>query len=303
VKFAAIDIGSNAIRLLLARVIEEADEPLFKKEVLVRMPLRLGADTFGSGRISAEKSARLVEAMIGFRHLIRAYPALDFAAYATSAMREARNAADVVERVRQASGISIEIIEGAREAEVVYANHVEHRLDPGKNYLYIDVGGGSTEVTLIARGRMVGSASFPVGTVRALQGRLPQHSVDALKRWVQDYRGKYGSITAIGSGGNINTIYKLARIKRGKPLDVELLRAMRKVLKAHSLEERIVTLGLRPDRADVIVFACDIYVSVMKWGRIRKILVPQMGLSDGIVHLLYDRYRRRRARPRRTRRG
>jgi exopolyphosphatase/guanosine-5'-triphosphate,3'-diphosphate pyrophosphatase len=298
VKFAAIDIGSNAVRLLLARVIEEGDQPLFKKEVLVRMPLRLGDDAFRGGRISADKADRLVEAMIGFRHLIRAYPAIDFAAYATSAMREAKNSADVVARVRESSGISIEIIEGAREAEVIYANHVEHRLDPDRNYLYVDVGGGSTEVTLIARGRMVGSESFPVGAVRALQGRLPRRSVDALKQWIQEHRDRHGAMTAIGSGGNINTIFKLARVKQGRPLDIETVRAMRKMLRSYSLEERIVTLGLRPDRADVIVFACDIYLSAMKWGRIRKILVPQVGLSDGIVHLLYERHRRRRARAR-----
>ncbi|HEU4928482.1 MAG TPA: exopolyphosphatase, partial [Candidatus Krumholzibacteria bacterium] len=154
-KFAAIDIGSNAVRLLLARVIEESDEPLFKKEVLVRMPLRLGDDAFRTGRISEEKAQRLVETMIGFRHLIAAYPALDFAAYATSAMREAKNAKDVVASVRKASDIGIEVIDGPREAEVIYANHIEHRLDPNKNYLYVDVGGGSTEVTMIARGKRV----------------------------------------------------------------------------------------------------------------------------------------------------
>jgi exopolyphosphatase/guanosine-5'-triphosphate,3'-diphosphate pyrophosphatase len=295
VKFAAIDIGSNAVRLLLARVIEEGEAPLFKKEVLVRMPLRLGDDAFRAGRISADKSARLVETMVGFRHLIRAYPALDFAAYATSAMREAKNAPELVSRVRKSSGIAIQVIEGAREAEVIYANHVEHRLDPDRNYLYLDVGGGSTEVTLLARGRMVGSASFPVGTVRALQGRLSKRAVGSLRRWIEEHRAEYGPMTAIGSGGNINTIHKLSRIKQGKPITTDELRAMRKLLRSLSLEERIVTLGLRPDRADVIVFACDIYVSALKWGRIRKILVPQVGLSDGIVHLLYDRYRRRRA--------
>jgi len=146
------------------------------------------------------------------------------------------------------------------------------------------------------KGRMVGNASFPVGVVRALQGRLPQRSVDALKEWIQKHREQYGAMTAIGSGGNINTIFKLAREKQGKPLSIDEVRAMRNMLRSYSLEERIVTLGLRPDRADVIVFACDIYLSAMKWGGIRKMLVPQVGLSDGIVHLLYERHRRRRAR-------
>jgi len=296
VKFAAIDIGSNAVRLLLARVIEEGESPLFKKEVLVRMPLRLGDDAFRSGRISPDMSARLVEAMIGFRHLIRAYPAIDFAAYATSAMREARNGGDLVRKVRKASGIDIEIIEGAREAEVIYANHIEHRLDPRRSYLYIDVGGGSTEVSLIAGGKLVGNGSFPVGTVRALQGRLSKRAVAALKTWIREHRAEYGPMTAIGSGGNINTLFKLTRVKQGRPLGIDDVRALRNLLRSLSLEERIVTLGLRPDRADVIVFASDMYLSAMKWGRIRRIIVPQVGLSDGIVHLLYDRYRRRRAR-------
>jgi exopolyphosphatase/guanosine-5'-triphosphate,3'-diphosphate pyrophosphatase len=294
VKFAAIDIGSNAVRLLLARVIEEGDEPLFKKEVLVRMPLRLGDDAFRSGAISEEMSARLVETMVGFKHLITAYPAMDFAAYATSAMREARNGRDVVARVRKAAGITIEIIGGSREADVIHANHVEHRLDPKKNYLYVDVGGGSTEVSLIARGKRVADGSFSVGTVRMLRGRPYARAMDSLKKWVKEHRAECGPITAIGSGGNINTIFKLARLKQGRPLSYKTVRDIHKLVSSHSLEERVVTLGLRPDRADVIVYAAEIYLSVMKWGRIDTIFVPQVGLADGIVHLLYERHRRRR---------
>ena len=294
-KFAAIDIGSNAVRLLLARVIEEGDEPLFKKEVLVRMPLRLGEDAFRTGRISPEKAGRLVEIMTGFRHLMRAYPTLDFAAFATSAMREAKNADAVIERVRKATGISIEVIDGTREAEVIYANHIEHRLDRNRNYMYIDVGGGSTEVTLIAGGRMIGGESFPVGAVRALQGKVNPKAIASLRQWIEAHRKEYGSMTAIGSGGNINTIYKLARVKQGRPIDIDTMHAIRNLLRSYSLEERIVTLNLRPDRADVVVFACDLYLSAMKWGRIRKMVVPEVGLADGIVHLLYNRHRRARA--------
>jgi exopolyphosphatase/guanosine-5'-triphosphate,3'-diphosphate pyrophosphatase len=295
VKFAAIDIGSNAVRLLLARVIEEGDEPLLKKEVLVRMPLRLGDDVFREGRISADKAQRLADTMVGFRHLIRAYPAQDFAAYATSAMREASNGESVVERVHKASGIAIDIIDGAREAEVIYANHVEHRLDPRRNYLYIDVGGGSTEVTLIARGRMEGTESFPVGGVRALQGKVDPKVTAQLRLWVEAQCKEHGNMVAIGSGGNINTIYKMARVKQGRPIDIERMRTIRNMLRKYSLEERIVTLNLRPDRADVIVFAADLYLSIMKWGGIRKMVVPEVGLADGIVHLLYNRRRRSRA--------
>ncbi|HEX6791925.1 MAG TPA: exopolyphosphatase, partial [Candidatus Krumholzibacteria bacterium] len=276
-KFAAIDIGSNAVRLLLARVIEESPEPIFKKEVLVRMPLRLGDDAFRDGRISADKAERLVQTMTGFRHLIRAYPALDVAAYATSALREAGNAAALVKRVEKETGIPIEVIDGAREAEVIYENHIEQRLDPARNYLYIDVGGGSTELTFIAKGRMVGSESFPLGGVRALQGKVKPEILASFRLWIENHHKQYGSITAIGSGGNINTIYKMARVKRDRPLDVDRLRAIRNQLRSYSLEERIVTLSLKPDRADVVVFAADLYYSAMKWGQIRKMVVPQVG--------------------------
>jgi len=292
-KFAAIDIGSNAVRLLLARVIEESDEPLFKKEVLVRMPLRLGDDAFREGRIPAEKADRLVQTMRGFQHLIQAYPALDYAAYATSAMREASNGDAVVRRVEKETGISIEVIDGAREAQVIYANHIEQRLDPKRNYLYIDVGGGSTEVTFIAKGRLVGSESFPLGGVRALEGKIDPNVAASLRKWIETFRNEHGATIAIGSGGNINSIYKMARVKQNKPLDVKELRAIRNTLRSYSLEERIVTLNLRPDRADVVVFAADLYLSAMKWGGIRRMVVPQVGLADGIVHLLYNRHRRR----------
>ena len=295
-KFAAIDIGSNAVRLLLARVLEEGDEPLFKKEVLVRMPVRLGDDAFREGRISADKARRLAETMLGFRHLITAYQALDFAAYATSALREARNGPAVVERVRKLSGITIDVIDGSREAEVIYANHIEHRLDPRRNYLYVDVGGGSTEVSLISRGKMISRESFPVGGVRALEGKINPKVMEQLRAWVEARRKEYGNMVAIGSGGNINTIYKISRVKQGKALDIEHIRSIRNTLRKHSLEERIVTLNLRPDRADVVVFAADLYLSVMKWGRIKEMVVPQVGLADGIVHLLYNRHRRSRAR-------
>jgi len=198
-------------------------------------------------------------------------------------------------RRQTAPGIAIDIIDGAREAEVIYANHVEHRLDPRRNYLYIDVGGGSTEVTLIVKGRMVETESFPVGGVRALQGKVDPKVTAELRVWVEAQCKKHGNMVAIGSGGNINTIYKLARIKEGKPIDIERMRAIRAMLRKYSLEERIVTLNLRPDRADVIVFAAELYLSVMKWGGIRKMVVPEVGLADGIVHLLYNRHRRSRA--------
>jgi exopolyphosphatase/guanosine-5'-triphosphate,3'-diphosphate pyrophosphatase len=295
VKFAAIDVGTNAVRLLLARVIEEGEGPYFKKEALVRMPIRLGDDAFTLGRISEGKVEQLVESMRGFKHLMAAYPARAALAYATSAMREAENGEDVRGRVAETTGIEIEIIDGPREAEVIYANHIERRLIPSRNYLYVDVGGGSTELSMIADRAVVASGSFKVGTVRMLRDRVENGAWDKLKAWVKDVRGTYKSIDAIGSGGNINKLFKLARGKEGRPIAYGVLKDLSRWLAKYSYEERIVTLGLRPDRADVIVPASDIYLAIMKWARIKRMHVPQFGLSDGMVHLLYDNYRNRRS--------
>jgi len=295
VKFAAIDIGSNAVRLLLSQVIEGTSAPLFKKEALVRMPIRLGEDAFSARRISDEKTERLIETMVGFRHLITAYPARDFMAVATSAMREAENGAEVVRAVRERSGIALEIIDGAREAAVIYANHIEDRIDPETNYLYVDVGGGSTEATLISRRNVVASASFKVGTVRMLQNAVDPRQWGHLKEWLKVNAGDLRPIVGIGSGGNINTIYKLSRVKRGMPIAYKRLREIYKYLLSFPPGQRVSALGLRPDRADVIVPAAEIYLAVMKWARVKRMYVPQVGLSDGIVHVLYERHRPRPA--------
>jgi exopolyphosphatase/guanosine-5'-triphosphate,3'-diphosphate pyrophosphatase len=290
-RFAAIDIGSNAVRLLLSQVIEGRSAPLFKKEALVRMPIRLGEDAFQSKRISDEKVERLVETMVGFRHLITAYPARDFMAVATSAMREAENGADVVRSVRERAGIELEIIDGAREAAVIYANHIEDRIDPNTNYLYVDVGGGSTELTLISQRAVVASASFKVGTVRMLQNAVDPRQWGLLKEWIKVNGSDLRPIVGIGSGGNVNKMYKLARIKDGMPIAYKRLRELYRSLLSFPLEERISVLGLRPDRADVIIPAAEIYLTVMKWARVKRMFVPQVGLSDGIIHVLYERHR------------
>jgi exopolyphosphatase/guanosine-5'-triphosphate,3'-diphosphate pyrophosphatase len=291
VKFAAIDIGTNAVRLLLTRVIEDGDEPYFKKEAFLRMPLRLGDDAFRVGRITDVKARQLVETVEGFRHLITAYPARDHLAVATSAMREASNGAEVVEAVRKRSGIGVSIIDGKREAEIIYANQIEQSLDPSTDYLYVDVGGGSTEVTIINGQTPVASRSFKIGTVRILQSRVEPERWAEMKSWLKELDAGHGAFVGIGSGGNINKMFKLARIKEGKPLFYKRLRQIHKSLLSYSYEERVTTLGLRPDRADVIIPAGEIYLSVMKWAKIKRMYVPQVGLSDGIVHVLYDRHR------------
>jgi len=291
VKFAAIDIGTNAVRLLLSKVIEDGGPTLFKKEALVRMPLRLGEDVFTHDRITDEKTGRLIDTITGFRHLIEAYPALDYMALATSAMRVAENGREVASTVAERTGIEIEVIDGQREAEVIYANHIEERLAPKGHYFYIDVGGGSTELSFIKKREMVAARSFKIGTVRTLTAGRSDEEWQKMKTWVKENTENSRSIVGIGSGGNINKIFKMARIKEGRPLSYKQLIQMYKLLLSYTLQERINILKLRPDRADVIIPASEIYLSVMKWAKAKRMFVPQFGLSDGIVHVLYDRHR------------
>jgi exopolyphosphatase/guanosine-5'-triphosphate,3'-diphosphate pyrophosphatase len=291
VKFGAIDIGTNAVRLLLTNVIEEGVPPLFKKEVLVRMPLRLGEDVFAGNRISDDKTHRLVETVIGFRHLIEAYPAQDYMALATSAMRVAENGREVAAKVRELTGIEIEIIDGQTEAEVIFANHIEERLAPHTNYFYVDVGGGSTEISIIEEREMVAAQSFKLGTVRALAAGLSEDELQEMKAWLKENTRDRRPIVGIGSGGNINKMFKLARVKDGSPMSYKQMQRLYSSLRSYTLQERINVLKLRPDRADVIIPASEIYLSAMKWAKAKRMFVPQFGLSDGIVHVLYDRHR------------
>ncbi len=291
-KFAAIDIGSNAVRLLFIQVFENGDGAYFKKDALFRVPIRLGEDVFVEQKISAEKAHSLVEAMIAFRHLIEAYQPIDFMACATSAMREAQNGSQVVAEIKKQADIDIEIISGQREADLIYLNHIAENLNPKKSYLYIDVGGGSTEVTLFAKGGIVGSHSFNLGTVRILKNLDTSEEWDKLKTWLKEQSQTYRQIVAIGSGGNINKIFSLSRKKEGKPLSYRKMKNIYELLNSYSYEDRIKFMRLRPDRADVIIPASKIFLSIMKWGNIKKIYVPQIGLADGIVHMLYEKHRR-----------
>jgi exopolyphosphatase/guanosine-5'-triphosphate,3'-diphosphate pyrophosphatase len=290
-KFAAIDIGTNAVRLLLSRVVEDGGRPNFEKESFVRIPIRLGEDTFLKGRISEEKTKCLVETMIGFRHLINAYQAVDFLGYATSAMREAENGEDVAHEIRERTGIDVAIISGKTEAEVIYANHIEERLGPTRNYIYVDVGGGSTEINLISCGKVIASKSVNIGSVRMLEGKVDESQWNDMKMWLKQNTAEVRPLYGIGMGGNINKIFQLARIKEGRPISYKLVRELHEYLSSFTLQERITELGLRPDRADVILLASEIYLSVMKWAKVRKMYVPQIGLADGIIHILYERTR------------
>jgi exopolyphosphatase/guanosine-5'-triphosphate,3'-diphosphate pyrophosphatase len=290
-KFAAIDIGTNALRLLLSRVVVDGGPPVFRKESLIRMPLRLGEDAFTLGKISDEKIEMLTETINGFKHLIRAYRALDYMAMATSAMRVAANGSEAAKVVKERAGVEIDIIDGQREAQVICANQIEERLDPRTNYLYVDVGGGSTEVTIIGDRAVVASESFRIGTVRILQGGITQNQWDDLKEWLKQNATAHRPLTGIGSGGNINKIFKLAHIKEGRMISYRRIKKLYNYLKSFSLEERITHLKLRPDRADVIMPASEIYMSIMKWAKTKRMYVPQFGLPDGMIHLLYEKHR------------
>jgi exopolyphosphatase/guanosine-5'-triphosphate,3'-diphosphate pyrophosphatase len=290
-KFAAIDIGSNAVRLLLASVMEIGAKTVFKKMSLTRMPIRLGGDAFSLNRISDARADELVRTMVGFKHLIDAYQPIDYQAYATSAMRGARNGSALCKRVEKASGIHIDIIDGQLEAQLIFENKSSEHFGGFKNYLYVDVGGGSTEITLFSGDKLALSKSFDIGTIRILQGRVTKSQWNEMRQWLKTHTAKMRSIAVIGSGGNINKIFSLAGCKNGTALTFAKLQKVRSALAARSYEQRIVQIGLRPDRADVIVPAADIYLKVSQWAGIDKIFVPVVGLADGAVHLLYSRYR------------
>ncbi len=289
-KFASIDIGSNAVRLLLCSVIEDGNEVLFKKNELVRIPLRLGEDAFITKKISEDKIVQLVKTMHAFRLLIEVFGALDYRACATSAMREATNGSEIIERVKNEAGISIEIIHGKTEAEIIYSNHIAEHLDLNSSYLYIDVGGGSTELTLFSKGKIEFSQSFNIGTIRLLHDKVSKEHWSDFKETVRNITKNYRPLKAIGSGGNINKLYKTLKKKEGKSLQYDKIKEYSEYLSTFSLDERIVKLGLNPDRADVILPASKIFLSVMKNAGIDEIIVPQIGLSDGIIHLLYEKH-------------
>ncbi|MEP5341114.1 MAG: exopolyphosphatase [Algibacter sp.] len=289
-KYAAIDIGSNAVRLLISNIIEEKGKPVqFKKNSLVRVPIRLGADVFLKNKISKENTQRVLDTMLAFRLLMKSHKVVKYKACATSAMRESANGKEVVERVLKESGISIDIIGGEEEAAIIAATDLNKFIDPNKTYLYVDVGGGSTEFTVIDQGKQVASKSFKIGTVRLLNDMVKQGSWIELQQWIKDKTGHYEKINVLGSGGNINKIFKLSGKSTGKPLTFFYLTSYYNMLQSYSYEERITVLDLNQDRADVIIPAMRIYLSAMKWSHSKHIYVPKIGLADGIIKsIFYD---------------
>ncbi|MBF0136943.1 MAG: exopolyphosphatase [Magnetococcales bacterium] len=289
-KFAAIDIGSNAVRLLISNVFEiDKNTPVFRKADLYRVPVRLGDDAFRLGYISPELADSLLHAMTGFNSIIQAVGADDTMACATSALRSAANGPNLVEQIREKTGIAIDIIDGTREAELIALNRLDGSCSAGY-YLYIDVGGGSTELTLLENNRPVASRSFNIGTVRLKEQLVTAEVWQEMQNWTREHCQGISGLQGIGSGGNINKLFKMTRQRQDLPLSRNKLRKLHKDLSVLTHEQRMIQLGLKPDRADVIVLASEIFLKVTKWAGVEKICVPQIGLADGIIHELYRRW-------------
>ena len=289
-KYGAIDIGSNAIRLLVSNVIEKEDkETQFKKSSLVRVPIRLGADSFVEGKISKENVQRIIDAMEAFKLLMSVHGVEKYKACATSAMREASNGQDVAAEVLKKTGVKIDIIGGKEEAAIISSTDLNELISGDKTYLYVDVGGGSTEFTVFSKGKIIKSKSFKIGTVRLLKNSKQENkeAFKVVEEWVKKSTSKFNKISLIGSGGNINRLFKMSGRSEGAPISYIYLNAQYQFLKKMSYSERISELSLNPDRADVIIPATKIYLSAMKWSGARKIYVPKIGLADGIIKSLY----------------
>ena len=288
-KFAAIDIGSNAVRLLISTITEqEGKEPIFKKTSLVRVPIRLGADVFMTQLISEENKLRMIDTMEAFKLLMKTHKIEKYQACATSAMREAINGVEIANEITQKTGVKIDIIDGNHEAAMIAATDLHTFIQSDKTYLYVDVGGGSTEFTLYSGGETIASKSFKLGTVRLLKNLVEDEVWEEVETWTRELAKDYPKIDLLGSGGNINNIFKSSGKSPGKPLSFLYLSSYYQLLNSFTYEERITELNLNADRADVIIPAAKIYLSAMKWTKARRIFVPKIGLADGIIKSLYE---------------
>lgn len=288
-KLAAIDIGSNAARLLISEIREnDKGKPDFTKLNLIRVPLRLGFDVFEKKEISKQRTAMLMQTMKAFSFLLKAYEVKHIKACATSAMRDALNGADIIKQVKLETGIKISIISGDEEAAMIYENHIAENLDTEHAYVYIDVGGGSTELSFIADGKLRYKESVNIGTIRILKNMVDEPQWDAFKEKIKANIKSKLPVIAIGSGGNINKVFSMSKRKEGKPLPLQLLKDYYKELSAFSLNERMRIYKMKEDRADVIAPALQIYANVMRWADIEEIYVPKIGLADGLIQNLYE---------------
>lgn len=289
-KFAAIDIGSNAVRLLVSQVLDIDGETYFQKVSFTRVPIRLGEDVFDKGKISDKKIKSLIRTMKAFWYLMDVQEVVDFRACATSAMREASNGKEVIAQIKEQANVDINLISGSEEADLIFGNFKHQKIDKKKNYLYVDVGGGSTELSIIKGGKRVKAKSFKIGTVRALKNKVKSSAWSDIKEWVKEELKDENKLTGIGTGGNINRLYKMSSCKMNAPLTLQELKALNEMVRNHSWEERISELRLKPDRADVITHAAEIYIKTMELAGVKKMIVPRVGLSDGIIIDLFKKH-------------
>lgn len=294
-KFGAIDIGSNAARLLIMNVIEDGDKVIYKKSSLIRAPIRLGFDVFKKQKIGKRRLDKLVHLMTAFSHLMQVHEVMVYRACATSAMRDAANGQQIVDFVKAKTGIKIDVIDGREEAEIIYRSRLADLVETNKNYLFVDMGGGSTEFTLITNGEMKTSRSFNIGTIRILNEQVTKDQFQELKAWILALREEFGELEVIGSGGNINRYLKLSGKKENEPLSANELHKLYKYVKSFSYEDRIKVLGLNTDRADVIIPAGKMFLKVLKYTNSDHIIVPKIGIADGIIRQLYEKYNTIRA--------
>jgi exopolyphosphatase/guanosine-5'-triphosphate,3'-diphosphate pyrophosphatase len=293
-KFAAIDIGSNAIRLLIEEVHIDNGIYHIEKVSLTRVPVRLGEDVFTKGKISKEKTRQLIKTMKAFWYLMEVHQIKYYRACATSAMREAKNREEIMAKVRKESHVDLELLSGDDEAEMIFQNFRIQNIDHSANYLYIDVGGGSTELTIIRDGQRIRSHSFELGTVRMLAGVFVPELWKEARKWIQEIIKDGQTYTAIGTGGNINTLFKLLGKKPGQQITRSEIQTMHNQLHALSMDERIVRFGLKPDRADVIIPACEIYLRLMKDAGVERMMVPKIGLADGMILNMFEHWKTNR---------
>ena len=288
-KYAAIDIGSNAVRILVTNVVSYKKKTVFLKNALVRVPIRLGQDAFTSGKISDKNINRMIKSMKAFKLLMQVHEVKDYLAFATSALRDAKNSSYLVEKVFKKSGIKIEIIDGKKEAKIISNTNVFDTINKEKMFLYVDIGGGSTEFSVLINGKRNESKSFKIGTVRMLNSKVEQVTLDEAEAWVRRHTLMHERISLLGTGGNINKLHKIANINDNDPLSYLTLNALYNQLDALTYEERIVKLGLNPDRSDVILPAAKLFIKVLNWSGAKDIYVPKSGLSDGMIRELYKR--------------
>lgn len=288
-KFGAIDIGSNAVRLMIGSVTSLNNQnPRFKKTSLVRVPIRLGTDVFLKQEVSEENIKRLIDTMHAYKLLMDSHKIHSYRACATSAMRSAKNGKEIVERVRKESGIQIDIIDGSDEAAIISMTDLTELTNQKSSFLYVDVGGGSTEFSVYHHSEKVNSKSFNLGTVRLLNNLVTDDLWQEVETWIKTNTKDFEEISLIGSGGNINNIFKNSGFPKEKPLTYMYLISYYQLLKSLTYEERIWELNMNHDRADVVVPATKIYLSAMKWSKAQHIYVPKIGLADGIIKSLYN---------------